>query len=130
MYCRNCGSKIAENADVCPICGSDQGLEPKGPDTQYRQQPQSDRYNIMSMIGMGISVLSLFISLWGLMGVAGVILSKIAKDECEKTGERGREFAIAGLALGAVTIAVGVISLIFSANLMDWLGDLFNPMYY
>ncbi|PLS26808.1 peptidylprolyl isomerase [Bifidobacterium anseris] len=80
------------------------------PTPQYTpyQQPQyypapSSKWNAMSIAGF---VCSFFFSLIGL------VLSIIGYSQTKKTGERGGDFAIAGIIISAVSIALSVLACI------------------
>jgi Domain of unknown function (DUF4190) len=67
------------------------------PATATDQRP----FNVLSIIAFVLSIVG--------VSLVGVILGHIALSQLKRTGERGRGFAIAGLIIGYVGIAVGII---------------------
>jgi len=75
--------------------------------------------NNKAIFGLGLGILSIVIPTFGLfIGIIGLIVSRIARKEIEKTNEDGDTLAkagvvlsIIGLVLQAFLITVGIISL-------------------
>lgn len=65
---------------------------------------QKAPYNKMCLIGLVISVISLFLKFWGIVGIAGVIVSVLGLINCKATNEKGKVLAIVGIAIGAYSI--------------------------
>ena len=70
---------------------------------------QKMTYNKMAVIGLVVSVISLFLDFWGIVAIAGVIVSVIGFLDCKKTNEKGEKLAIIGIALGAISILWTII---------------------
>lgn len=71
----------------------------------------SANYNGLSIAGFSLScaaILSNF--LFGLPGVAGLILSIVGLCQCNKRSEKGRGLAIAGIAIGAVLTLLMILT--------------------
>lgn len=60
----------------------------------------------------GMAIASFITSLVGL-GVVGVILGHIAMSQIKKSGAAGKGFAIAGLIIGYLSIAIAIVVLLF-----------------
>ncbi|ATU20161.1 hypothetical protein BcFMB_03585 [Bifidobacterium choerinum] len=72
------------------------------PQPQYYAAPSS-KWNAMSIAGF---VCSFFFSLIGL------ILSIIGYSQTKKTGERGGDFALAGIIISAVSLVMSILAII------------------
>lgn len=114
MYCSNCGKEIQENIAFCPECGAQQHPA-NGANTSNvtisQQQITTVPYNSMSIIGIVISVISLFLNFWGLVGIAGTIISVIGLDQCGKKNENGKALAIIGIVIGVCSIFYGMYTI-------------------
>lgn len=102
MYCVSCGKEIKEGAGFCPECGAAQ-LAAQNYPTPVQRPP----YNLMCILGLVISGISILINFWGLVGIGGTIVSIIGFDSCKKKQESGKVLAIIGMALGAASILYG-----------------------
>lgn len=58
----------------------------------------------MAIIGLVISVISLFLNFWGIVGIVGIIASVIGHINCSQTNENGKTLAIIGIAIGAFSV--------------------------
>jgi Co/Zn/Cd efflux system component len=65
--------------------------------------PASGRYNVLSIVGF---VLAFVIS------IAGLVVSIIALTQINKTGEKGRGLALAGIIISALSVIISIISII------------------
>lgn len=101
MYCKNCGNEIHDDAVVCIHCGV--------PTQNYNNQPQQQNYqqsNTMAIVGF---ILSFFIAL------AGLICSIIGLQRADnELNGNGRGFAIAGIVISSISLAVTVIVVIIN----------------
>ena len=70
---------------------------------------QKTPYNKMCLVGLVISVISLFLNFWGIVGIAGVIVSVIGLINCKTTNEKGKVLAIVGIAIGAYSILYALV---------------------
>lgn len=70
---------------------------------QAAQQQQAP-YNVLGIVSFVLSVLG--------FTIVAVILGHISMSQIKRTGERGRGFAIAGLVIGYVTLAIGILFII------------------
>lgn len=117
MICVNCRKEIPDGAAVCPQCGAVQKrttqtpISNMGNNVNSGNQPvgQKAPYNKMCLIGLVISVISLFLNFWGIVGIAGVIVSVIGLINCKATNENGKMLAIIGIAIGAYSILYALV---------------------
>lgn len=70
----------------------------------YGQQSPQDKYNVLSIISLVTSLIGI--------SLAGVITGHIGMSQIKKTGEKGRGLAIAGLVVGYLGLAAGIIGTI------------------
>ncbi|PAU69672.1 peptidylprolyl isomerase [Bifidobacterium italicum] len=90
-----------------PYMGGGAPMPPQYPNYQT-QQPQyyaapSSKWNAMAIAGF---VCSFFFSLIGL------VLSIIGYSQTKKSGERGGDFALAGIIISAVSLALSILACI------------------
>jgi hypothetical protein len=77
--------------------------------------PMKKKTNVMSIIGFCVSLTSCFIlGLYGLTGLAGVILSAIGRKQSIDTGDH-IGLSTAGIILGIVSIVLAIMSLMCSS---------------
>ena len=118
MFCVNCGKEIQDGVAFCPECGTtQQGTATHISNAGYSNfsnQPvvQKVPYNTMSIIGLVISAISLLLNFWGLVGIAGTIVSTIGLLSCDRKKENGKALAIIGIIIGVFSILYGVVALI------------------
>lgn len=129
MYCSNCGKEIRDGSAFCSECGAPQaggdGRQERAVSSGPVETKADASYNTMCIIGAVVSGLSLFFSFFGLTGIGGIILSGIGLRQIGETGERGRELAIAGIVVGAITAVYGIIMLVVSWNMVSSLFSMF-----
>ena len=119
MFCVNCGKEIQDGVAFCPECGTtQQGATPSVSDSGCYSNPTSQPivqkapYNIICIIGLVISGISLLLNFWGLVGIAGTIVSVIGLLQCKQKNENGKILAIIGVCIGAYSIIYGVVTLL------------------
>lgn len=125
MYCQHCGTPLDDDAAFCPKCGnkvnapnfSAQGEKdeffrevPTATANQSYTQPSYGRTaavtNTMAVVGF---ILSFFVS------IAGLICSIVGYKQCNQTGEGGKGFAVAGIVISAVSIAIVFLAVVIVA---------------
>ena len=121
MYCPHCGKEIEEGATFCPNCGKQLGKAQQpdqldevdeffkvSPPAQSTPAPapttQTPERNFLSLVGF---ILSFVIPL------AGLICSSIAFSQAKKRQDAWKNFALAGIIIGAVSVVLGIIVDIF-----------------
>ena len=119
MFCANCGKEIKDGYKFCDKCGAVQQESPPSPVSNTgdyanlinQSTVQKAPYNKMCIIGLVISGISLLINFWGLVGIAGTIVSVYGLISCEQKNENGKALAIFGIVIGVVSILWGCIGL-------------------
>ena len=100
MYCKKCGSEIHDEAVICVKCGC-----ATKDDFYLNQQPKAKKkINVLCLLGFIFSIVSFFISLFGLMAVAGLTLSIIGFVQANKRNEGLKGLGIAGIAIAGCSI--------------------------
>ena len=94
MFCKNCGKEINENAVVCPYCGVA---------TNEKNLKKSNENNIFALIGFILSFL---------IPLAGLICSIIGYKKVEEYNGDGKSFAMAGIIISVISLAITLILLI------------------
>ncbi|MFJ4222021.1 DUF4190 domain-containing protein [Curtobacterium luteum] len=69
--------------------------------------PASDRYNVLAIVGFILAFV---------VNIGGLVVSIIALNQIKKTGERGRGLALAGVIISALSLIIGIISIIVFAS--------------
>ncbi len=109
MYCINCRKEIKDGSSFCSECGAAQSTVNPTETHPYKQQKRANvPYNTLCIIGIVLSAISLF---WPLIGIGGFILSRIGLKQVRESDERGRELAIAGMVVGAITFIYAIVVL-------------------
>lgn len=128
MYCKNCGHQIDDGSKYCPECGASQNTSFSS-DYEYsgtQEFKHEAGYNSVCIIGLVISIASLFINMFGLLAIAGIIVSIAGMKSCKSRGEKGKVFAVIGLVLGIVsllyTILVVFLLLGVTSTMTDMIG--------
>ncbi|GAA5192980.1 hypothetical protein GCM10023322_53760 [Rugosimonospora acidiphila] len=110
--------------------------QPQYPQPGYQAYPTYPAYPGYPMPGAGarnngLAIASLCVSLGGLvflvcygggglLGIVGAILGHVAKSQIKQRGEAGRGMALAGIIIGWVSVALGVLVLIGWIWLFRW----------
>ncbi len=69
-----------------------------------------NKTNGLAIAGFVVSIASLFINFWGLVGVVGLVLSGIGKSQINQDGTGGGKLATAGIVIGILSVLFGLIS--------------------
>ena len=120
MFCINCGKEISDGSTFCPECGTAQQetTPPPTSSTGNFANPVNQSavkkapYNAMCIIGLVISGISLLLNFFGLVGIAGTIVSVIGLISCTKNNENGKALAIIGIVIGIFSILYGLIAIL------------------
>ncbi len=91
----------------------------------------SANYNGLSIAGFCVSCAAIFFNrtLFGLAGIAGLILSIIGLRQCNARGDKGRGLAIAGIVIGAVLTLLVILLIVIAIIAMDYVSDFFRSFY-
>lgn len=68
-------------------------------------------YNTMCIVGLVVSGISLLLNFFGIVGIAGTILSVIGLINCTQKKENGKAVAIIGIVIGSFSILYGLVML-------------------
>lgn len=117
MHCIHCGKELETGAAFCPECGAPQqtGAQPQPVEAQSAASKpvvQKAPYNVLSIIGLVVSCISLLLNYYGLVGIAGTVLSVLGLLGCKRKRENGRVLAITGIVLGGASILYGFIAIL------------------
>ena len=64
----------------------------------------------LAVAGFVVSIASLFIDFWGLVGGVGLVLSAIGKSQINRDGTGGSKLATAGIMIGIIGVIDGLVS--------------------
>lgn len=64
----------------------------------------------LAIAGFVVSIASLFVNFFGLVGVVGLVLSAIGKSQINRDGTGGGKLATAGIVIGILSVVYGLIS--------------------
>lgn len=102
-YCSNCGKEISDNAIICVHCGC-------AVSKAAVVEAQVKRFNVLGLVGFIISVVSFFVTLYGITPILGIIFSAVAMKQANNpSSPKGKGFAIAGLVLSIVALIYVII---------------------
>lgn len=131
MFCGKCGCEVNEGEAFCANCGAPQ-RNAAGNNSNYdkcanSQHARKAQYNVLSIVGMALSCIALIIfNCYGLVGLAGLLVSIIGLRNCKKNDEDGRAFAIIGIVVGGIAILAGIISLVVLYGVLN--GSFFDAI--
>lgn len=129
MYCVKCGHQNSPEAAFCSVCGTPRQAatahspygsadQPSATEPDYRvngyaipARPaavQKAPNNIMCVLGFVISLISLLLNFFGLVGIAATIVSVIGLSSAKQKNENGRALAVAGIVIGVISICYGL----------------------
>ena len=126
MFCKNCGKQIEDGVKFCPECGTanepagasaKQGGSDAGGSVNKKTDPVSDtveKTNPLCIAGLVLTILTLFVNTYGLVGFAAIIISFFGYKEAKKNGQKGTMLAIVCMAVA------GIISLILIVCLVEY----------
>ena len=104
-YCRNCGSKISEEAAYCPNCGARCAKE----DPSVQQQPVVAKTEPMAVAALIMGLLTIFSYYGGeLTGILAIVFAKSAKRKIEAS-----KGLLDGTGMATAGQVIGTIGLIF-----------------
>lgn len=121
MFCVHCGTALSDGAAFCPECGTPQKTNDAAQQTACAPQPddaarqkavEKAPTNLLAILGLVISGISLLLNFWGIVGIAGTIVSTLGLLQCKRRRERGKTLAIVGIVVGGYSIIYGVVMLL------------------
>ena len=108
MYCKTCGKEVNDQAIICPHCG----CQIANSITKEETQPTKKKANVFCIIGFVLSLVSLLISLFGIVAIAGLVLSIVGIIQTNRNNERLKGLGIAGICVSAGSLLYTVYTLI------------------
>lgn len=102
-YCRNCGSKISEEAAYCPNCGARCAKE----DPSVQQQPVVAKTEPMAIAALIMGLLTIFSYYGGVLtGILAIVFAKSAKRKINASNGSldGAGMATAGQVIGTICL--------------------------
>ena len=115
MFCRTCGKEVNDNAIICPHCG----CALKNESIYAEVKNDVKKINVMCLVGFILSMASLLIALYGMVAIAGLVLSIVGVVQTNKTGERLRGLGIAGIIVAAVSLIFTLIVISIGISLLS-----------
>lgn len=112
MFCKNCGKEIDDHAEICPYCGVRQA-------PAYAPQTKQPTCTL-AVVGF---VLSFFFS------IPALICSIIARKKCREENLEGGGFALAGIIISAISLAISLILIISLVGMTTCIASTV-PAYY
>ena len=134
MFCQSCGKDLGEMDTFCPYCGTKLAPLTQTESTAIQtavqapavpEQQERPKTNVLAVIGFSFAFLAIAAAILsyfesGLLGlclpasIAGLVLSIIGRVRCKKLGGSGKGFAITGIVLNAVAIALMVVMILLA----------------
>ena len=114
MFCKICGKEINDQAIICPHCGCQVGST-----TEIEKTSSKKKANLFCILGFVLSLVSLLIALYGIVAIAGLVLSIIGVVQTNKNGERLKGLGIAGICVAAGSLIYTIYTLIALATLLS-----------
>ena len=107
-YCAHCGEELLDEAVLCPKCGCWVNKEKTAESVDTVNHKL--KTNVCALVGFILSLVSLviFVNFFGMASIAGMVCSIVGLKEVNNVkGQRGKEFAITGIVIGALTSLFG-----------------------
>lgn len=111
-YCSKCGTEVT--GSFCPQCGAAINATPNPIQNYQMQRPvNTQKTNVMAIVGFTLGIVSLFINLLGIVGILALVFSIIGLTQINNAGGKGKGLAVTGIILGAIGVIWGVAALLF-----------------
>ncbi len=112
MTCHNCGKEIGNDYGFCPYCGASvytNIVEDKGNSTTYHnREDEMVKSNKFGMAGFVLSIVSLFLSVYLVVPILGVVLSGVGCGR-KSSFNQWNKLATAGLVISIITLVIYLI---------------------
>lgn len=69
-----------------------------------------ESYNMLGLVGFIVSCASMLLNFFGLVGLAGTIMSIVGLVQINRDGGKGKGLAIAGICVGGVSTLIFLVS--------------------
>ncbi|MBQ8551619.1 MAG: DUF4190 domain-containing protein [Clostridia bacterium] len=138
MYCKHCGSKVADNSNFCTSCGGALGSTETAvravteEAAQSSDKPAEKKNDALAIAGFAISLVSFLGAVFLIppAPIVGIVLSVLGLRRIKRSGNEGRGLAIAGIILGALALLLLMLASTIMAILFALLGtDLLAVMF-
>ena len=117
-YCRSCGAELLDEAVICPKCG-----------VATSEVQAASKKNSYATAGFVLSIISLFITMYGIPAVLGLIFSIIGLIQCNKGNFSNKKLAVAGIIISAIAIVWGILYIVvIGPALMEVLEEILNSL--
>lgn len=117
MFCKRCGKEIMDDAVICPNCGC-ATKEATGASNLSAEPEQIKKANVLCIVGFVLSVVSLFLALFGTVAIVALVMSVVGIVQCNQKGEKLKGLGIAGLIVSIGSIVYTVYVLVISMALL------------
>ena len=108
-YCIHCGAELPEETVICTKCGCKADV-PTPTKSQPSRKMKVNAYALVGFILAMVSMITLHRDFLGLMAIAATALSIVGLVQIHKdNAQRGKGFAIAGMAVGAYYVIIGLL---------------------
>ena len=96
-YCKTCGAELVDDAVVCPKCGVA---------TEVQATLQKNKFAIAGFV---LALVAMFINLYAIPAVLGLVFSIMGLIQIKKGGFKNRGLAIAGIVLAAIALVWDIL---------------------
>lgn len=117
-YCAHCGAELLDEAVICPKCGC-------STDANSEMVREMNK-NVFAIAGFVLSLVAMFINMYAVPAVIGLVLSIIGLIQINKGGYKNKGLAIAGIVLGAIAL---VYDIVYYTVLLPIIEELLNSMF-
>ena len=101
-YCKYCGAELADDASVCGKCGH---VISDG----FGEVQEPLKKNKFAIAGFVLGLVAMFINLYAIPAIIGLIMSSIGLAQIKKGGYKNKGLAVAGLILSIVAIVWDIL---------------------
>ena len=115
MFCKICGKEINDQAVICPYCG----CQVNG--SVAVAKDDNRKVNVLCIVGFVLSLASLLIGLFGLVAIAGLVLSIVGVNQASKNNQKLKGLGIAGICVSAGSLLYTLIVLIVGISFLAML---------
>ncbi len=115
MFCKTCGKEVNDNAVICPHCG----CALKNESVYVQAKNDVKKINVMCLVGFILSIVSIFISFYCIMAIAGLVLSIVGVVQTNKTGERLKGLGIAGIIIATLSLIITLIVILIGLTILS-----------
>lgn len=124
-HCKACGNPLSPDSLFCPRCGTRvEGAENTGATYEFGNYDKvaavnnvnKDSQNPLAIAGFVVSLVSILLSVFGVVSIVGIVLSSVGLYNATNKGKTGKGLAIAGLVIGICRLVLTIAFIIFAVN--------------